>query len=264
MTKIIYRIALAGILLIVVCFTGCKKKTDPVSTQPTPAPANGTVMLHLHTNIDTNEVDAYNQNYFMAGGRKVSLSIAQLYISSIQLVKSDGSTYDMSGVNILKLMQQEEYVVGSVPPGNYKSIRFNVGLAPATNTMVPAIADSTLNHPNMWFGNSAQPSGYVFLNLQGKIDTSAAANNTTAQMQPFVYRIGTNAHLKNVSMPDENYTVVSSQAHFIHIIIDYSKLFNGITLTLAGNLNVNSVSDNTSALSNQITNNIPLMFSYEE
>ena len=105
--------------------------------------------------------------------------------------------------------------------------------------------------------------GYVFVNFQGKIDTSNAANNTVAQMQPFSYKIGTNVHLKNVIMPDQNYSVIPNQTQFIHIIIDYSKLFNGIKLNTAGNLNVSTVADNAGTLANQVANNIPAMFRYE-
>jgi len=248
--------------LLAITLFSCKKK-DPPAPTPEPPPANGTVMLHLHTNADTNEVDTYNQIYTMTGGRKISVSIAQLYVSGIQLVKSDGSVLDISGLNILKLMQVEQYLLGSVPVGNYKSIRFNVGLSASTNSSVPAAGDSTLNRANMWFDGSAQPSGYIFMNFQGKIDTSAAGNGTAAQMQPFTFRIGTNAHLKNVSMPNQNYTVVSNQTQYIHIVIDYNKLFTGITLHTAGNLSVNTTTDNAGTLATQIANNIPLMFVYE-
>jgi hypothetical protein len=250
---------------IVACLSliSCKKKDTTTGSTTVTTPANGTVMLHLHTNVDTNEVGAYNQIYVMGGGRKISVALAQLYISGIQLVKIDGTTYDVTGLNILKVMEVEEYLLGSVPAGNYKSIRFNVGLSASTNTTTPASNDSTLNRPLMWFGAMAQPSGYVFVNFQGKIDTSSAAHNTNAQMQSFSYKIGTNTHVKNVILPDKNYSVIPSQVQFIHITIDYSKLFNGITLNNAANLDVNTVSDNAGSLGNQVANNIPAMFRYE-
>ena len=221
-------------------------------------------MLHLHTNVDTIEVADYDSIYVMANGRKISISIAQLYISNIQLVKADGSTVDISGLTIAKTQPIEEYMLGSVPAGNYKSIRFNVGLSPASNALLPEPSDSTFYKPNMWFGNTVQPwNGYVFVNFQGKIDTSNAANGTIAGMQTFSYRIGTDSHLKSVSMPDQNYTISPDQTQFIHIVIDYNKLFNGIILNGNSNLNVLSPLDNTSLISNQIANNISSMFIYQ-
>ena len=254
--------AFISIITICMTITFCKKKntTPPADTTP----VNGTAILHLHTDVDTNEVDAYYTVYVMTGGRKISVSIAQLYISSIQLVKVDGSTYDLGSLNIAKTMPAEQYLLGSVPSGNYKSIKFNVGLSPATNMLLPEPSDSTLFKPNMWFGNTVQPwQGYVFVNLQGKIDTTNAANGTLAQMQAFSYRIGTNAHLKSVTMPDQSYSILPDQTQFIHIIIDYNKLFTGIALNVNSNLKVNTTIDNAGSLANQIANNISLMFHYE-
>ncbi|MEI6021090.1 MAG: MbnP family protein [Bacteroidota bacterium] len=248
----------------ILCFiiASCKKKNT--ATQETSSNnSNGSLMLHFHTNADTNEVDTYDKVYTMTGGRKISVSLAQLYVSGIQLVRTDGSIFDVSGLNILKAMEIEQYLAGAVPSGNYKSIRFNVGLSPNTNTISPTSNDSIFNKPTMWFGNAAQPSGYVFVNFQGKIDTSANANGTVQQMQAFIYRIGTNTHLKDVMMPDQNFSIIPNQTQFLHIVVDYNKLFKGIKLNLLSNLNLYSLSDNAAALSNQIANNIPAMFSYE-
>jgi hypothetical protein len=250
--------------LIAMVTVSCKKDATSPTPYPEPAPANGIAMLHLHTNVDSNEVANYDTIYVMSGGRKISVSIAQLYLSNMQLVKADGSLFDISGFIIAKTQQEEAYMLGSVPVGNYKSIRFNVGLSPASNALLPEPSDSTFYKPNMWFGNTVQPwNGYVFVNFQGKIDTTSAANGTIAGMQPFLYRIGTDAHLKSVSMPDQNYTISSGQTQYIHIMIDYGKLFNGIALNSSGNLNVTTPGDNSGVLSNQIANNIPSMFIYQ-
>ncbi|HWY12805.1 MAG TPA: MbnP family protein, partial [Bacteroidia bacterium] len=144
------------------------------------------------------------------------------------------------------------------------SIRFNVGLSAATNSLLPEPSDSTFYRPNMWFGNTVQPwQGYIFVNFQGKIDTSNAGNLPASQMQPFVYKIGTNASLKNVVMPDQNYSVLPDQTQFIHIKIYYNNLFNGIKLNNSANLNISTPAANSGTLATQIVNNIPAMFIYE-
>jgi hypothetical protein len=250
------------ILAILICSAGlyissCKKKDT------TPPPANGTIGFHLHTNVDINEVDSLGAVYAMTGGRKISVSFAQLYISGIQLVKPDGSTYLVPGIIILKKQQIEPSIVGSVPSGNYTSVRFNVGLSAATNAATPAVSDSTLNIPAMWFSSPFQPSDFVFVNFQGKIDTTAAANAAVAQMAPFTYKIGTNANLKTVNMPAQNFTVSPNQIEYVHMVIDYNKLFTGIKLSTSSNLSINTPADNALPLAAQIANNIPLLFKYE-
>lgn len=243
---------------VVIAGVGCKKSSNSNTD-------TGKLYLHLHTNIDTNEVASYGTVYTTGVGRKVSLTKAQLYISNIQLVKQDGSIYSVPNVILLKQLDPEQYYVANVPVGNYKSVKFSVGLD-ATANQKASTADSNLNHADMWFGASAQPNGYVFVNVQGTIDTTTNAMGTVSQMQPFTYMIGTNAHLNQVSMPDHSpvYNVIKDQTTFVHIIIDYNKLFNGVQLNKGGNLMVMSASDNTSAISNTISSNVPFMFSYEE
>jgi hypothetical protein len=246
--------------LSVLCFSCKKKELAPDNSS---SAQMGSLALHLHTNLDINEVERYDSVYVLTGGRKISVNISQLYISEIRLVKLDGSTYNIPDLAILKRMEGEKYSLGNVPSGNYKSIRFCVGLSPALNTGMPMMGDSTLNCSSMWFENGVPSSGHTFVNFQGKIDTSMAANNTVAQMQSFTFRIGTNSHLKSVSMPDRNFSVLPNQTQYIHIIIDYNKLFSGIILNAGGNLNVSNLSDNSSTLANQIANNISMMFTYD-
>ncbi len=229
----------------------------------TPVVPIGSFIFHLHTYIDNTEVDAYNIDYKTLDGRKISLSISQLYISGIQLVKVDGSTYDFSGKNLLKVLDKETYLVGDVPVGNYKSIRFKVGLDAATNAVNPVTsADSgILNKSAMWFGSAAQPDGYVFMNVQGTIDTSAGMNKPSV---PFAYKIGTNTNYKQITMSDKPFSVLENQVALGHILIDNSKLFNSLTLNQSSNLSVTTASANSSGLAAKIVNNMPSMFVYEQ
>lgn len=252
---------------ILLGFASCKKKENAIdNTSPTQAQQNtpkGTLMFHLHTYIDQEEVDLYNIPYTTSAGRNISLSKAQMYISSIQLEKLDGTLIDVSGKKVLKTLEAETYNIGDVAVGNYKSVRFKIGLDASTNASNPtASSDSVvLNKPDMWYGSTAQPDGYVFLNVQGSIDTSAGM---AGPLIPFSYKIGTSANYKQVVMPDKNYTITEGQATFVHVIVDYSRIFDNIQLNQVANLTVASPADNSTSLTQQIVNNIPAMFSYEQ
>jgi len=241
-------------------FNSCKKKDD---TTATPAAANGTLYFHLHTDVDTAEVANLDSVYVMSSHRKISVHFAQLYLSNIQLIKLDGSSVSVAGVIVLKKQQIEPYLLGSVPSGNYQSVSFDVGLVSATNVTVPMPSDSAQFSQQMWYSATAQPSGYVFVNFQGKIDTTTAANGSVTSMQPFSYKIGTNDNLKTVTMPVQDFTVSPNQTQYVHIICDYSKLFTGIPLNVNSNLTMNTYPANATALGMQLANNVPLMFRYE-
>ena len=259
MKKQISIVIISFITATLFTLNGCKKSTDD-SIAPTPA--NGIIGFHIHTMVDTAEVANYDSVYVLSSGRKIIVHYAQLYLSKIQLIKPDGSAVDVPGVIVLKKQQVESYLLGSVPSGNYKSVRFNVGLTTPENAMAPAVNDSTLNTRPMWFDAAAQPSGYVFVNFQGKIDTTASGHGTVAQMQPFSIKIGTNANLVNTQLNDKNYTVSPNQTQYVHLMIDYNMLFMGVNLNTA-NLTMNTVAANSTALGLQYKFNISMMFMYE-
>src|ERR1700751_3342238 len=123
-----------AVLFISVLFFSCKKKDSANPAPPTPM---GTLAFHLHTNIDSTEADS-GLVCHDASGRQIKLSSAQFYASGITAVKSDGSTVTMSNVYILKTIANEEYVIGTVPAGNYNSVWFNVGIDAATNQTTPS------------------------------------------------------------------------------------------------------------------------------
>ena len=112
----------------------------------------------------------------------------------------------------------------------------------------------------MWFGTTAQPLGFAFLNVSGKIDTTINGVGTLAMMQPFSFKIGTNANYKQVLMNNVIFTVQSNQTQYVHFLIDYNKLLTGIRLNNPNNLFINTPEDNSTDLAQKICTNIPTMF----
>jgi hypothetical protein len=235
-------------------FASCKK--DQTAS---PAPVTmAQLLVHLHTNIDTSEVDTSTASKD-ATGRRIKIKLAQFYASGIRVQKSDGSWLPMTGLIILKTIPNEQYVLGNVPTGNYQSIAFNVGLDATTNSGDPGTqaAGSVLGvqNPSMWFGSTAQ--GYIFMNIQGMVDTSAG-NNGTVNF-PISYQLGTSTMLKSVTLPSKTYAVVANQANFVHLICDYGKALAGVNFKTQ---NMASPWSNAT-VATQIANNVPGMFRYE-
>lgn len=254
-----------NVTVLLLCFSitlfSCKKDNDD-NNNGTPVD-KGTVLLHLHNYID--DIDLGE----LAGipstdnnGRTITINKVGIYISDIEMEKLDGTVYKFTGRKILKIFENVLYEVGEIPIGNYNIIRFKVGLDAATNASQPtASADSTiLNKADMWFGATAQPDGYVFMNIQGAIDTSAGLSGS---MAPFVYKIGTNANYKQVTVTGINITIVKGQAETVHIVADYNRLFNGITLNQSANRFITTPSDNNTALATAVVNNMLQMFKPE-
>ncbi len=249
---------LIGILLL----TGCKKEVQNTSTTSPEIVPTGLLKFHLHTFIGKQKIDAYRIETPMADGRLISLNIAQMYISDIQLVRLDGTLYNVASNGVLKVLESESVTLGNVAVGNYKSVRFKVGLLPSVNKLAPTATgySNLLNQPEMWFSSNPQQNGYVFLNFSGNIDTTASK---TGALVPFEYKIGTDAHLVQVEMPQQNFSLLKDVVGYVHMKIDYARLFEGIDLSNNENLNVNTTSDNAKQVVQTIKKNIPNMFIYE-
>lgn len=226
---------------------------------PEPPVAKGTFLFHLHNYIDLQEIDLYGIEYQTSEGRSIVLDYTEMYISEIQLLKEDGTMYSIPGKILLKNFRDQTYEVAEVPVGKYKSVYFKVGLPAAVNALAPKDS-AILNQPAMWWSSSAQANGYLFMNVQGKIDTSADLSHPPV---PFVYKIGTNANFVAVKMPEREFTIKEDTYFYGHIIVDYSQLFKGLALNKSSNLSVQTIADNANAIAQQIVRNIPSMFIYE-
>jgi hypothetical protein len=254
-----------GMFIVVSCFSlllACKKKTTTPTTTPTENVPTGQLKFHLHTFIGENEVDAYGIEMTMPDGRMISLDMAQLYISDIQLVKLDGSYYNVPSNGVLKVFESESVTIGNVPVGNYKTVRFKVGLSPTVNALEPTTSGyaNLLNQPEMWFSSSVQPDGYTFLNFSGSIDTTLTK---TGDKVPFEYKIGTNANLTQIEMPAQNFTIYKDVVGYVHMKIEYDRLFEGVQLSNHANLHVKTKADNALPIVETLKKNIQKLFIYE-
>lgn len=249
----------------------CKKK-DTVNTTPdllTPPVPMGTIAFHMHINIGETEADSGLVITNPTTHQKIELDVAQFYMSGIQVYKPDGTAVPVNNAYLLKTIDNEEYVIGEVPTGNYKSISFHVGIDAATNATAPSSHTGVLaaQDPPMWFGTTTQ--GYVFLNIKGKADTSAT-HNSNANTN-FEYRLGGNSQLKTVQLPSlvesglSLLTVTSLNTNALpaqfHVICDFGLLLNGTSFKTNNAIATPFNSD--SAAVRAISDNILNIFRYE-
>jgi hypothetical protein len=246
-----YSTLFAFSILAAIFTTACKK--DPV-VAPTPT---GNLLFHMHTLIDTTEVDT-GMVAADASGRHFQLDVANLLISGIRLKKSDGSYISVDNVYLLKTIGEEEYVVGKVPAGNYLSVAFSLGVDASANAKTPAdfASPNPLADTKNWFGSSAQ--GYIFANIKGKADVSAGQTGPADQV--FSYQLGTSTMLEAVSLPDKTFTVVANQDNTVHLVADYGTMLNGVDFKTQS---TGTPVTNTPVV-RQIAANIPSMFRYQE
>jgi hypothetical protein len=232
------------------CLIACKKTVAPQPVVST----TGNLYFHFHTLSDTAEF-VLGDTVADSTGRKYKYSAAQFYISGISLIKLDGTSVPVNNKYLLVNPAEENYSVGAVPVGNYKSVAFNIGIDSAHNHISPYDASNVLLQlgPIMHFYTPGE--GDIFINVSGKVDTTAAKNGPLDQS--FSYEVGLDSLLKHVVMPDQAFSILPNQTQFVHMYVDYSKFFKGI------NLKTENSGYGADAVAQKIAKNIPGMFRYE-
>ena len=226
-----YSIATLTLLFILFnSFSGCKPKPTPA-----PAAAMGSLIFHFHTFAGNQEDTDSMQVYINQDNRNMRLYFSNIFISNIRLITSAGDTIaPLPDTVVLKHFDEETYPLGHVPAGNYKTVKFDVGLAAKINHSNPASYPSSepyslLNSAwvwptSMWSGNTT--NGYNFVTIKGLIDTSASGKGVPTQ--PFLYKLGGDNTRTTILMPEQDFTVASGVPFTVHMTIDFGYFLHGL------------------------------------
>ena len=255
MKHIIKYLSIFILLAAVIISAGSCKKTNKTTA------ATGTFYFHIHTDIDTSEVDDTAALYRDATGRHIALHEGKFYISNIVLHNVDGTTFTFPPPYILKTIDSEEYLIGTAPIGIYTSVDFTVGFPPIPT----AILTSDFPYYSTMVCDSPR-YGFNTMKMVGVADTTAGQTGTN--LVPFNYELVSLLHSRTVTMPTRgtaayptNYVLTSGGTQYIHLIADYGKLLSVIDFKTQDSTNGYSIHP---AVADSIANNIPNMFRYEE
>ncbi len=250
----------AYIILAAMAIVSCKKSTD---TQPTPTPASQTQDLSLNmTSVADNNSINYTSIFTTDAGARYTITGFRYYVSNIRLVKQDGTEYPIANKYLLVNPAVASYDLGQVPVGNYKGIRFNVGVDSVTNHKDPTIYPSTnplaIQSPGIhWDWNS----GYIFLMFEGTCDTTAGNTDVLNMMGGFnhdlFFHIGMDMLYTPVDLSNSSFTINSSSAATLKIQANLNKLFTSVNIKTENE----SHTMGSVPLATKVAGNIPTMFS---
>jgi hypothetical protein len=221
-------------LLSASLFVSCKKKSDdpqPV-VEPPVAVATPQNLTLKFTPVKGDTTLNFFSNFRTSSGVKFNLSMFRYYVSNIKLVKNDGSEYSVANKYLLVTPNTEDYSLGNVPAGDYKGIKFSIGVDSATNHKDPTLYSNTnplaIQSPAIhWSWNS----GYIFMMIEGTCDTTASQNDVLKNgnfSHDLFFHIGMDKFYKQVSLTKS--FSISNSAQTISINADIDKMLSGIDL----------------------------------
>jgi hypothetical protein len=238
--------------------TSCKKET--VNPTPTTTVETQNLSFNINPVIGSAPLN-YSSIFTTTTGERFTLSMFRYYLSNIRLIKSDGSEYLISNKYLLVTPSTTNYDLGKVPVGDYKGLKFSVGIDSITNhgdpTVYPVTNPLAIQSPGInWSWNA----GYIFMMIEGSCDTTVANTDTLTYGQfshGMFFHIGTDMFYKNVDLSTSAFSVTSSAAKAITIKTNLNTFFTNINLktenqthTLMGGM----------ALATKGATNIPNMF----
>lgn len=219
--------------------TGCEKKegcTDPnaINYNADSEEDDGSceydtsskVMLHVHSKMGTQDF-AYGTEVSNWEGRKVKFSRVQAYLSGFKFHGDNGMEM-IDDSYILTKPGTMMYEIGQLPNGHYDDFMFSVGVDSTANRLTdpaswPSEHALSSNNPDhaFWSWNT----GYIFIVLEGQVDTTEAMNGTANAS--FVYHVGLD-EMKRDIMFNEHQDVEDDVT--INVQFDYLKLLDGIDM----------------------------------
>lgn len=218
-----FRVNLYYILLGVFLVVSCRKESlseEEIMTD---------VQLNLTTQVQGQSInlDTYEQ---ILDSFWINLDEWRFYLSDITFITQDGrgvkaefSDYE-ENVLLYELGVDEQFTVG-IPEGNYKELKFNVGLEPNLNDILPHTFPG--NHPMSWEKDMYWDMlKYRFVVMEAFVKKDVESEDT----QVLSYHLGGDDYVRTVSIPKSIEVDYASSSNEIDIQFDLKTMFEDIDI----------------------------------
>lgn len=199
------------LLTALVVLASCKKESVP-STSFT---------FRLQAVHQTLPVVAGNE-VSTSDGRKFFLQDMRVYICDIVAVKASGERVPLKDVFLFR-WGVNEAITMAIPPGDYDSLLFGLGLSPDLNNSNPnAFPDS---HPLSIAQDMFWPMlKYRFILMEGAVDTSAAKSGVVNF--PLTYHLGADELFRPIAIP-YRFSISEGEKRELVFPVELSEIFDG-------------------------------------
>lgn len=187
---------------------------------------NGYLRLQLNPMFGSNPM-RLKTTYQSPDGRYYYFSRYQMFLSHIKLIRTDGSSVEVSPLVYFGLNDSSSVtpiVTITNPTGTFTAVQFSIGV---DSIQENATESSDPNNPqfadnDMYWGTFLQ---YVFVKMEGAADT------VTPPIQSISYHIGTQPYYTTVTI-NKSFSTSASTPTTLVLNADFQKLFYGRSNTI--------------------------------
>jgi hypothetical protein len=193
--------------------------------------AHAPVKINFHTRINGSNLQ-YNSNYNV-NGTNINVSYLAYYITNIRFVDNSNTETALDTVLLVKASQPGSVTI-ELATGNYTALKFNVGIADSSvnhgdPSVYPAGHPLALQNPSRHW---SWATGYIFLRLDGLVDTST--NQSAGTHEAMRFHLGTLPLVRSVNLSLNNYAIDGSHdqhnEYEANVVFNVEDFFNGINL----------------------------------
>ncbi len=199
------------LFILVLLITACKKDSD----SPEPAPVVNEPTVTLSFAVDNQALLFDSILYTNAAGNNYSVTRLQFYLSAFEFENTDGTFTKFDSVIYVDALinKSPAFSVPKLPFGNYKSLKFLIGLDSATN-IVNGLPNTIDNFNMVW--PSFMGGGYHFMKLEGKFNLNATAYG-------YAMHVGRNANVVPINIV-KNFSV-SNEGNLINLKMNINEWY---------------------------------------
>ena len=229
------------LMLLALCATAlfsCKKDEEKPGDDENEEKTAITFMFDLRGKLASDgsmENLDLTHEYLTPEGDTLEINEFKMYVSNFILIKEDDSEVSLGDTYFLlnQTTSENQYrtmkTVNDVPVGDYKSLKFTVGIDENCNS-VEACTTGDLdpfddNSTGMiWDWSSG--SGYKFVKFEGDF----RGNNTSttgAVNDAFALHVGGNANAKTVTISGDAISTVEGETTMLHLMVMTPQLLSG-------------------------------------
>jgi len=157
--------------------------------------------IDFRAEFSGNPLAIQSETYDYPTGADLKVQLFQYYVSDLELLPADGSAAVLlSDIDLLRwnspTADATESRTYEVPVGQYRGIRFGLGVSPDLNAQDPNIyaADFVLNETEFWNANAR----YVFAKIEANADLEEDGTFDT----PLTYHLGSDAIYTTISFDE--------------------------------------------------------------
>lgn len=179
----------------------------------------------------------FYQDYTAPLNYRYQVETFRFYLSNIELINSNNEVIEVEDIALLKFREDQrtspvvpQQITAQIPVGNYKELRFDLGVDENRNGQDPAQYDR--EHPLSiyqgmhWDWNT----GYIFLKLEGRVDSLPGGNGQLDKS--LLYHIGLNELRRSVSLDIDFKVEQGENLAALNLGVDIHKIFASASDTI--------------------------------